>query len=209
LQTSLHRCKRRSRKPPEQIFHLLQCRIVHPIGQIDRIAVQRGAMDNGDMDTDISRFEIAWQASDRKQELALQTFIERQDAVLKMSIERQDAVLQMSIEKQNAVLQTSIEKQDGILQTAIRAQDEALQRFDLKHEAALHRSDVKHEAARQRSDLRHEAAFQRVDQSIAEIKTDIRILRKHARTDFRLLFGLNITTTLGLTALFAKGFGWI
>jgi hypothetical protein len=127
------------------------------------LAAPRRQTDNGVMDTDIERIEIA--------------------------LQRQGVVLQ----GHGVALQR--------LEVVVQGHGVTLQR----QEAALHRQEV----ALQASDRRHEAAFQRVDQNITELKTDIRVLRADARTDFRLLFGVNITTTLGLAALFAKGFGWI
>jgi len=44
---------------------------------------------------------------------------------------------------------------------------------------------------------------------ISEMKSDVRDIKKDARRDFRLLFGVNLTTTPGLAALMAKVFHWI
>jgi hypothetical protein len=54
-----------------------------------------------------------------------------------------------------------------------------------------------------------EAASEFIRTDIADIKGDIRTLRDQARTDFRILFGATITTTLALAGLMAKGFGWL
>src|SRR6266571_1769735 len=48
--------------------------------------------------------------------------------------------------------------------------------------------------------------FQR---DIAEIKTELQILRANARADFRIIFALIIATASGLAWLLAKGFGWL
>ena len=48
--------------------------------------------------------------------------------------------------------------------------------------------------------------FQR---DIAEIKTELQILRANARSDFRLIFALIIVAAAGLAWLLAKGFHWL
>jgi hypothetical protein len=48
--------------------------------------------------------------------------------------------------------------------------------------------------------------FQR---NIAEIKTELQILRANARSDFRLTFAALIAAALGLAWLLAKGFHWL
>jgi hypothetical protein len=53
-----------------------------------------------------------------------------------------------------------------------------------------------------------EVAVEYIQRDIKELKDDVRALRKELSTDFRLLFGALISTTLGLAALMAKGFGW-
>src|ERR1700740_920611 len=53
-----------------------------------------------------------------------------------------------------------------------------------------------------------EAAADYIQRDVGEIKIELRTLCDNARTDFRLLFGAIITTTLGLAALMAKGFHW-
>jgi hypothetical protein len=45
--------------------------------------------------------------------------------------------------------------------------------------------------------------------NIADIKTDIRDIKKNAETDFRVLFGALIFAVLGLAGLMAKGFHWL
>ena len=53
-----------------------------------------------------------------------------------------------------------------------------------------------------------EVAVEYIQRDIKELKDDVRALRKELSTDFRILFGALISTTLGLAALMAKGFGW-
>jgi len=48
--------------------------------------------------------------------------------------------------------------------------------------------------------------FQR---NIAEIKTELQIMRANARSDFRLTFGALIAVAFGLAWLLAKGFHWL
>ena len=54
-----------------------------------------------------------------------------------------------------------------------------------------------------------EAAMEYVQRDIGEIKTDIREIKGHQRTDFRVLFGAIIAVALGLAGLMAKGFHWL
>lgn len=54
-----------------------------------------------------------------------------------------------------------------------------------------------------------ETAMEYVQRDLGEIKTDIRQIKDHARTDFRMLFGALIAVALGLAGLMAKGFHWI
>ena len=54
-----------------------------------------------------------------------------------------------------------------------------------------------------------EAAVEHIESDLRDIKSDVREVKQDARTDFRLLFGAIITTTLGLAALMAKGFSWL
>lgn len=54
-----------------------------------------------------------------------------------------------------------------------------------------------------------EAAVEHIQSDLRDIKSDVREVKHDARTDFRLLFGAIITTTLGLAALMAKGFSWL
>lgn len=56
---------------------------------------------------------------------------------------------------------------------------------------------------------RLEADVGHIQNDIKEIKGDIREIKKDARTDFRLLFGAILTTTLGLAMLIARGFAWL
>ena len=48
--------------------------------------------------------------------------------------------------------------------------------------------------------------FQR---DIAEIKTELQILRANARSDFRIIFAVIIAVASGLAWLLAKGFRWV
>jgi hypothetical protein len=48
--------------------------------------------------------------------------------------------------------------------------------------------------------------FQR---NIAEIKTELQIIRANARSDFRLIFAALIAVAFGLAWLLAKGFHWL
>lgn len=54
-----------------------------------------------------------------------------------------------------------------------------------------------------------EAAMEYVQRDLGEIRKDIREIKDHARTDFRLLFGAVIAVALGLAGLMAKGFHWL
>jgi hypothetical protein len=54
-----------------------------------------------------------------------------------------------------------------------------------------------------------ESALEFIGREMTDAKTEIRTLRDHARTDFRVLFGAIIIATLGLAGLMAKGFHWI
>jgi archaellum component FlaC len=54
-----------------------------------------------------------------------------------------------------------------------------------------------------------ETAMEYVQRDLGEIKTDIRQIKDHARTDFRMLFGALIAVALGLAGLMAKGFHWL
>jgi hypothetical protein len=48
--------------------------------------------------------------------------------------------------------------------------------------------------------------FQR---EIAEIKSELQILRANARSDFRIIFALIVAAASGLAWLLAKGFHWL
>ena len=54
--------------------------------------------------------------------------------------------------------------------------------------------------------LEAEIEFQR---DIAEIKTELQILRANARSDFRIIFALITVAASGLAWLLAKGFHWL
>jgi hypothetical protein len=45
--------------------------------------------------------------------------------------------------------------------------------------------------------------------NIAEIKTELQIIRANARSDFRLTFAALIAVAFGLAWLLAKGFHWL
>jgi hypothetical protein len=53
-----------------------------------------------------------------------------------------------------------------------------------------------------------ESVVEYIQRDILEIKTEIREIRKDARSDFYLLFGALIVGALGLAGLMAKGFHW-
>lgn len=53
-----------------------------------------------------------------------------------------------------------------------------------------------------------EALSETVARELGDLKTDVRELRRDARTDFRTLFGALIAVALGLAGLMAKGFHW-
>lgn len=57
-----------------------------------------------------------------------------------------------------------------------------------------------------------EVAVEYVQRDVAELKADVREVRKDIvgirTTDFRILFGAIITVALGLAGLMAKGFHW-
>ncbi len=54
-----------------------------------------------------------------------------------------------------------------------------------------------------------EAAVEFMQRDIRDLKEDMRALRKDLSTDFRILFGALISVALGLSAIMAKGFGWL
>jgi hypothetical protein len=54
-----------------------------------------------------------------------------------------------------------------------------------------------------------EAGIEYVQRNIAEIKTELQIMRGNARSDFRLTFAALIAVALGLAGLLAKGFHWL
>jgi len=58
-----------------------------------------------------------------------------------------------------------------------------------------------------------EATMEFVQRDIAEMKAEVRELRKDIlgirTTDFRILFGAIIAVALGLSGLMAKGFHWL
>lgn len=56
---------------------------------------------------------------------------------------------------------------------------------------------------------RLEASMEFVVIMLRELKDEVRQLRTDARNDFRILFAVNISATLGLAGVLAKGFGWI
>ena len=56
--------------------------------------------------------------------------------------------------------------------------------------------------AKLESDVSH------IAETLRDIKTDIHLLRKEAREDFRIVCGIVIVTTIGLAGLLGKGFHW-
>ena len=54
-----------------------------------------------------------------------------------------------------------------------------------------------------------EATTEHVQHDVAELKSDVRELRRDLSTDFRALFGALIFVALGLAGLMAKGFKWL
>jgi len=54
-----------------------------------------------------------------------------------------------------------------------------------------------------------ESSMEYVQRDLWEINTDIREMKRDAKTDFRLLFGAIIAVAIGLSGLMAKGFGWL
>jgi hypothetical protein len=71
-------------------------------------------------------------------------------------------------------------------------------------------SDVKHIAAGV-NDLKAEGRAHRdgLTSFAKDVNGEFKAVRGEMKADVRLLFGAIITTTLGLAALMAKGFGWI
>jgi len=64
--------------------------------------------------------------------------------------------------------------------------------------------------ARLESDVAHiQLDVREVRQDLRELRQDLKDIRVDARTDFRVLFGSIIAVAIGLSALLAKGFGWI
>lgn len=55
---------------------------------------------------------------------------------------------------------------------------------------------------------RVESAIEGINDSMKEIKTEIKEIRKDMKTDYRWLFGLMLTSTGGLFLLIAHGFKW-
>lgn len=54
-----------------------------------------------------------------------------------------------------------------------------------------------------------EAAVEFIQRDIRDLKEDVRSLRKDLQTDFRILFGAIMSVAIGLSAIMAKGFGWL
>jgi hypothetical protein len=61
------------------------------------------------------------------------------------------------------------------------------------------------------SELRTDTRELRVDMhdTRAELRSEIQDLRREHRQDFRFLVGLQLTTTVALITVMAKGFGWL
>jgi hypothetical protein len=54
-----------------------------------------------------------------------------------------------------------------------------------------------------------ESTVEYIERTLADIKLDIRDMKKASSTDFRIMFGALIAVSLGLAGLMAKGFQWI
>jgi hypothetical protein len=54
-----------------------------------------------------------------------------------------------------------------------------------------------------------ESSIEHIQRDLADIKTDVRELRKDANRDFRILFGAIIFVALGTAGLMARGFHWL
>lgn len=54
-----------------------------------------------------------------------------------------------------------------------------------------------------------ESTTEYIQRDIAELKGDMRELRKDLKDDFRILFGALIFIALGLAGIMAKGFHWL
>ena len=72
------------------------------------------------------------------------------------------------------------------------------------------RNDMISRMAKLESDVAHiQSDVREIRQDMCEIRQDVKEIRAEARTDFRVLFGSLIAVAIGLSALMAKGFGWI
>jgi hypothetical protein len=54
-----------------------------------------------------------------------------------------------------------------------------------------------------------ESTVEYIQRDLADIKTDVRDIKKASSADFRIMFGALIAVSLGLAGLMAKGFQWI
>jgi hypothetical protein len=54
-----------------------------------------------------------------------------------------------------------------------------------------------------------EAHVEHIKTSVNEVRTDLRDFQKQSRSEFYLIFGAIIATTLGLATIIAKGFHWL
>lgn len=54
-----------------------------------------------------------------------------------------------------------------------------------------------------------ETNVENIVEVLRDLRQDTREIRNHQERDFRILFGVIITTTIGLAGLMAKGFGWL
>lgn len=54
-----------------------------------------------------------------------------------------------------------------------------------------------------------EASLEYVHETLRDIKSDVREIKLHARTDFRVIFAALIAVAIGLASLMAHGFKWI
>ena len=79
--------------------------------------------------------------------------------------------------------------------------DERIARLEgISERSLVEIGDLKTETRSLRSELRD---------TRAGLRSEIQDLRGEHRQDFRFLVGLQLTTTLALIAVMAKGFGWL
>lgn len=56
---------------------------------------------------------------------------------------------------------------------------------------------------------RLEVAIEYIQRDLGDLKKDMRSMRCHIKTDFRILFGTITAVAIGLASLMAKGFQWL